>query len=234
MQKVEVLYRLQTVDLDLEDRGRRLQDVESRLGESEELHAARAAAAEAEQALQRAAATLREREDEVAHVELKLKEITGSLYSGKSRPAKELANLQKEAEHLKSQKSKLEDEELEAMSQLEEREAALAVARRELAAAEAKWREEQQALAEQQQQLQAEVAKLTTARAELVKAADPAHLPVYESLRKLKGGRAVARVEQNICGGCRIIMAMQQVQHARTNPGLSLCSSCGRILYVPR
>jgi predicted nucleic acid-binding Zn-ribbon protein len=102
-----------------------------------------------------------------------------------------------------------------------------------LADAENAWRQEQQDLQAQRQSLQSEQVRLDASRAELVRAADPTHLNVYEGLRRQKGGRAVARVEQSVCTGCRIAMALQVVQRARTNPGLTFCSTCGRILHVP-
>ena len=138
------------------------------------------------------------------------------------------------AQLLSQQKSRGEDAVLEAMDLLERKQAALAEARARLAAVEAAWREQQERLRGQQQTLQEELAALAEARAEVARAADPSHLPVYENLRRLKGGRAVARVEQSICSGCRVTMALQLVQRARSNPGLTFCSTCGRILYVPR
>lgn len=234
MQKVEALFRLQTLDLEIEAKTRQLHDVEGQLGESEELVAAREAATSAAEGVRAAEVDLREKEWAVSRTEAKLKEVNAALYSGKSRPTKELTNLQKEAQLLSQQKSRGEDAVLEAMDLLERKQAALAEARARLAAVEAAWREQQERLRGQQQTLQEELAALAEARAEVARAADPSHLPVYENLRRLKGGRAVARVEQSICSGCRVTMALQLVQRARSNPGLTFCSTCGRILYVPR
>ncbi len=234
MQKVAVLYRLQLLDLEAEDKARRLREVEGRLGVSEELLAAREAAAKAEAEVRAAEAQLSEREYEVSRLEGKYKEVNAALYGGKPRPAKELSNLQKEAELLAQQKSKAEDAVLEAMERLEGLQAAAARAREGLAAIEAAWRREQADLAEQKALLAAELARLAGEREAVVREADPAHLPVYENLRRQRGGRAVVRVEQSVCGGCRVIIPIQQVQRARSSPGLSFCGTCGRILYVPR
>lgn len=234
MQKVEILYRLQMVDLDLEDKARRLQEIEGRLGESPELLAAREASLQGEKALYKAEAELREREFQVSRVESKLKEVNAVLYKpNPKQSAKELANLQKEADLLQQQKSKAEDLALASMDQVEVLQAELKRLREALAEAEKVWRQEQEDLQAQRESLLSEQSRLNATRAELAKSADPAHLHVYEALRRQKGGRAVARVEQSLCTGCRIAMAMQAVQRARTNPGLSFCSTCGRILYVP-
>jgi predicted nucleic acid-binding Zn-ribbon protein len=234
VQKIEALFRLQTLDLEIEDKTKRLHEVEARLGESAEYVAAREALAAAAKSAHDAEAALREREFDLARVEGKLKEVTAILYSGKPRPAKELASFQKEAELLTQQKSKAEDAELEAMDRLESLQGEHARTKTAFAAAEVTWREEQAALSQQQSDLQAELDRLRGARETMLPNADPAHLPVYDSLRRQKGGRAVAKVEQSVCLGCRVAMAVSQVQRARTNPGLTFCSSCGRILYVAR
>ncbi len=234
MRKVEILYRLQVVDLDLEEKGCRLQDVEARLGESPELLAAREACRAGEAARQRGEAELREHEFLVARVEGKLKEVNAVLYkSNPKQTTKELSNLQKEADLLLQQRGKAEDLALADMDSVEALQADLRRLRQELSEAEVAWRQEQQDLTAQRETLLGEKAQLEGTRAELAGLADPAQLVVYEGLRRQKGGRAVARVEQSLCTGCRISMALQQVQRARGNPGLTFCSSCGRILYVP-
>ena len=55
-------------------------------------------------------------------------------------------------------------------------------------------------------------------------------LGVYESLRTLKQGRAVARIEQGACQGCRISLPTHVVQRARGGTVLVHCPSCERIL----
>jgi predicted nucleic acid-binding Zn-ribbon protein len=193
---------------------------------------ARAAVDDAERAIRATETHMREREWEAARFDEKLKDLNARLYSGKTRPAKELATMQKEAEYLLQGKRKEEDAVLEDMARLEEQQTELAGLKQRLAAEEAAWREEQTRLGEQRQAIQADLARLAEAREELVRAAVPADLPVYESLRRQRAGRAVARVEKSLCGGCRVFMALQQVQRARNNPGLTFCSSCGRIVYV--
>lgn len=234
MQKTEALFRLQSLDLEMEDKSKRLQEVEARLGESPALIAAREALAQAAAAAHEAERELREREFELGRVEEKLKEVNAALYSGKQRPAKELSNLQKEADLLAQHKSKAEDAEIEAIDRLEALQRQHAQAKADYATVEAAWREEQAQLQQQRAELQGELACLGAAREAHLASVDPAHLPVYEALRKQKGGRAVAKVEQSVCLGCRVTLAVTQVQKARTNPGLTYCSSCGRILYVAR
>lgn len=234
MQKVEVLFRLQTLDLEADEKARRLQEVEARLGESEELLAARASVADCEEAIRQTEADLRDHEMQANSLDAKLKDSNKKLYGGKSRSSRELSDLQKEAEHLLRQKGKEEDAELDAMGRLEELQAELKVRRQDLAAIQEAWRQEQENLKKEQALLQSELGELGVAREEVARVADPSYMTTYEALRRQKGGRAVVRVEQNLCSGCRIMIAMGYVQKARNAESLTFCSSCGRILYVPR
>ena len=45
-------------------------------------------------------------------------------------------------------------------------------------------------------------------------------------------GRAVSKVVQGRCQGCRISISMSDQQRARMGNELARCSNCGRILYL--
>jgi uncharacterized protein len=234
MPGVEVLYRLQAVDLQLEEIARNLQDVETRLGDDAALQTARERVEVAERDLHQTGTEMREREWEVSRLDEKLTEANSSLFGGKVRNPKELTNLQKEVDSLRQQKRKHEDAELELMSRLEAQQAELTEARARLGEVETTFSQEHQELLARKAELENALATQQATRESLARSADPAHLPVYDRLRRQRAGRAVARVEQNLCGGCRVFLAVNLVQRARTNPALTFCGSCGRILYVGR
>ena len=77
-----------------------------------------------------------------------------------------------------------------------------------------------------------DLAALALEREEVLRLVAQNLIPMYESLRKSRGGVAVARVERNMCQGCRLSLPTGDVQKARTSQGTVLCSSCGRILYA--
>jgi predicted nucleic acid-binding Zn-ribbon protein len=56
-------------------------------------------------------------------------------------------------------------------------------------------------------------------------------LALYEALRKRRQGRAIARIERNSCGGCRISLPVDTITNVRRGAGLVQCPSCERILY---
>jgi hypothetical protein len=92
-------------------------------------------------------------------------------------------------------------------------------------AQEAEWREAEAKLGD-------DLAALALEREEVLPLVAPNLIPMYESLRKSRAGVAVARVERNMCQGCRLSLPTGDVQKARTSQGTVLCSSCGRILYA--
>jgi predicted nucleic acid-binding Zn-ribbon protein len=54
---------------------------------------------------------------------------------------------------------------------------------------------------------------------------------MYEQLRKLKRGVAVATVADNSCAACGSTLSSAQLHAAKSPNQLTRCESCGRILY---
>ncbi len=75
--------------------------------------------------------------------------------------------------------------------------------------------------------------RLTGERARVATLVSPQDQATYESLRRQKGGTAVAVVSQRTCQACRVGLTPSQEQRARLGAEIVTCNSCGRILYVP-
>ncbi|MCL4534982.1 MAG: C4-type zinc ribbon domain-containing protein [Bacteroidetes bacterium] len=234
MSEAPRLYELQTIDLEIEEKERRLAEVEASLGESEALLQARARLQEAQATVAQQETQLRDTDMELGNQADKTKQAEEKLYGGTVRSPRELGSLEQDVRALRAQRSVLEDRELEMMVQLDDSRAALRDRQAEYAAAEATWRQEQARWEEERAALLDRLAVLRSQRERLAGGLPSASLTTYEDLRKTKRGRAVARVEQNICQGCRITLPSQEVQRARSSPSLVFCSSCGRILCVSR
>ena len=228
------LYELQVVDLEIDDRTRRLEQVEAALGESEALIASRAALQEVVDHLHGQAAVMRDLEWKSDDLESKIKEFEGKLYGGTVKSSKELGNIQREVDMLKTAKRHAEDQELDVMSDIEASQERRREREKELATLEGRWREEQAALQHEREELLKRGVDLRRSREAIAASIEPRHLVVYEKLRADRKGRAVATVEQNICQGCRITLPTTEVQRARTSADLVCCSSCGRILWASR
>jgi hypothetical protein len=229
-----LLYRLQTVDLEIDNGKRRLEEVEAGLGESEELRQARRTLQEAEEELNRWRITLRDLELETRSLTAKITSVEERLYSGRVKNPKELANLQNEVSYLKRRRSELEDRQLEAMVEVDEHETEADSKKAGLAQIEAEWDQIQEQLTEERSELEERLAYLKKERVEVEEMIGADDLALYEELRSRKGGQAVALLKGGVCQACRVTLPTSQARQARSGDSPSFCSSCQRILYAER
>jgi predicted nucleic acid-binding Zn-ribbon protein len=234
MSAAENLHRLQTLDLRVDSLRQALRAAEHQLGESPELRAARAIVAEQARALQEAESRQRELEHALGQTERQLNEVEQKLYGGRVLHVKELQGWQMDAAHLRDRKARYEDQLLSAMEEVDARRAALRDAEGRLAAVEETWRRTQADLEAQITRLKDELAAAERERAAHAATIAEPHRAVYERLRRERGGRAVARIEQSTCQGCRLALPAALVQRARIGSELVYCSLCNRILWAPR
>ena len=233
MTKLSDLYGLQEIDLEIDSRLVALAEAEESTGETEELLSARADAESLQQIVRELQKNVRAAEQQVEDMAAKIQPIEKKLYGGSIRNPKELSDLQEDVRSLQARKRQLEDQLLEAMSELEDAEGVLTAARDALSALDASWQAEQARLLREQTTLTAELAALDERRREQVHLIDRATLALYDALRVAHQGRAVAKVERGMCQGCRISLPMTLLQKARSSgEALVQCSSCERILYV--
>jgi len=145
---------------------------------------------------------------------------------------KELMAFQQDLELLKAQRSEREDKLLALMLDVDTAQQDVSQKSSTFAAAERDWQENQQKLSQQKLELEAELAALGEKRKLLAEQIDSASLSLYEEVRRVKQGQAVAKVMQGRCQGCRISLPVSDQQKARMGHELAKCSNCGRILYL--
>ncbi|GAI49272.1 unnamed protein product, partial [marine sediment metagenome] len=114
--------------------------------------------------------------------------------------------------------------EIEIMDQVELSTASVATLSNELKTLEAEWHSQQQQLSTNMEQLKTTLSDLKHKRQLLSVKIDPQAIEFYQELKKQKG-RAVAKVEQGICRGCRILLPTTELQRARSD-SLVQCNSC--------
>jgi len=226
------LYALQEIDSAVEAAKASLAAVEEQLGESEEVIASRQAVEERRDALEEVSRQQRDLEWQVDDLRSRLSDVEGKLYGGSVRNPKELASVQDEANILKGQLRRREDELLDLMVRAEESQAALREAEESLAEVEGRWRQEQKELASEKERLEGELAGLEERRKQQSGLIDARVLALYDNLWERRQGRAVVKVERGMCGGCRISLPMSVLQKARSGLDVVQCVSCERILYV--
>ena len=234
MNRSDQLYRLQTIDLQRSNGGRRLEEVEAGLGESEELRQARRVLRKAEDELNHWRTTLRDLELETRSLTAKITSVEERLYSGRVTNPKELANLQNEVSYLKRRRGELEDRQIEAMVEVEEHEAEADSKKASLVQIEAEWSQTQKRLTEERNELEESLAHLKKERVKLETTIGAEDLALYGELCSRKGGQAVALLKGGVCQACMVTLPTSQARQARSGDSLSFCSSCQRILYAER
>ncbi len=137
-----------------------------------------------------------------------------------------------EIETLRQRRRQIEDDELEAMEQIEPLEAELERRDRE--------RQEQSAAAGTARQeldraaaaIQADLAEAMHRREHLAGALPVALRSAYERLAARLGGVAVARLAQGRCDGCHLTLPATELDRIRHAPAGTVfhCEQCGRIL----
>ncbi len=231
MSRLTDLVRLQEVDMALDTRRVALADAESRIGESEDLLALRVRVDELRTTLHGASGTQKDVELEADALKAKITPVEEKLYSGAIKNPRELSDLQADVDQLKQQLSTVEDRDLTALAALEAAQSEFTTAETELAAKEKAWQTKQRELRRQVGTLSAEIAADDAVRAEQAVDIDKALLAQYDHIRRAHQGRGVAKLDRNLCLGCRISLPVSTVNKTRAGNSIVQCPNCERILY---
>jgi uncharacterized protein len=232
MKKVEPLVELQHLDSTLDRERERLATVRTLLADDSTLGPARASCAAAEADLRTWQSEQRDLELEVQDLREKLSLVEKKLYGGSVNNAKELENMTRDAAQFRGLISTREDRLLALYDLIDAADQTLATARADLAETEQIYAASQQSLRDEQRQLTESIANHETYRNSAAGSADAAALRTYESLRRTRGGLAVAEVAQRTCQGCRVSLPTNEATRARASDELVFCQSCGRILHA--
>jgi predicted nucleic acid-binding Zn-ribbon protein len=224
------LWRLQEIDLAIDSRRATIDDARARLGQSEELEAARAEATQRGEEQRAAASEQKDIELQASDLRSKIAPAEEKLYSGAIKNPKELTDLQQDIDQLKRQLATTEEREIEAMAALEIADQELSAAETRVHALDAAWREEQAELAGNVERLSGELAEHEAERRGVAAEIDPGVLKVYEHVRRAHQGKGAARLDRNLCLGCRISLPTSTVNKARAGSALVQCPNCERIL----
>ncbi len=226
------LYELQQLDLRMEKTAEMLSKVEHQLNHNKALEQAKADLEAIRKELSALQEKQRTSEWAVDDLQAKLKPIQQKLFAGSVSNPKELGNLQQQATQLKSRVREEEDKILEMMGQAEALQDAAAAKGASVDEIEQEWADKRNQLLAEQTELRETIDSDRKKKDEILSQLDPAHLRLYEKLRQLKQGSAVAKIEQGRCQGCRITVPVSELSQARAGE-LVQCGSCSRVLCVP-
>ena len=154
------------------------------------------------------------------------------LYGGSVTNPRDLESLEQEASNARGTLEQNDTLLLELNLQVEELQTRLADLEKEVSEGRNAWEIRRQELERDLQRFKEESASVSGRRKELAATFDAVSLQRYESLRKSKGGLAVAKVARGLCQACRMALPTQQQQRVRSGRQTVYCSSCSRILYL--
>ncbi len=226
------LFRLQQVDTRISQMETRLRKIQETLDNDSELQAAAQSLKAAEQQEHRIDQQRRAAEEGARDQHIKIQQAEASLYGGKVHNPKELQDLEADVASLKKHLASIEEQELEAMVELDTAQAGVQAARTQLETVRSRLGAGNRQLLDEQTSLSRQLADLQTEREAALKAVDARSLQAYEKLRQGHRGVAVVEITDNSCGACGTTLTAALQQSARHSADLVYCPSCGRVLYA--
>jgi predicted nucleic acid-binding Zn-ribbon protein len=232
MNQAPHLYKLQLLDNEIDRAEARLISIAQLINSDKEIVEANQHLDKSKSLTHQAEYELKQREDAVMEIRIKIATSEQSLYGGKIHNPKELQDLQSEIASLKKRLSIAEDSQFEQMITLETCEAQMKQAEDRLKKVKDSKASELSLLMGEQDTLQKKLDRLRKERPVTTGSITPDVLQKYESIRKAKKGRAVVAIIDDSCEGCGAPVRPAERQAARSSNQLVFCNTCGRIIYA--
>ena len=171
------------------------------------------------------------RENELRAAEQQIEELTRKLNSASSN--KEYTALQHELTARRVDSSRLEDQILATMTDIEAVEAEVREIRKNIQQIDREHDEEAGEVEKHASRLDRQIRELQAQRAGAAEAVDEDIRREYERIAARKGSSAVAPVVANTCQGCFMQLPPQYAHNLAAGNAIIHCPSCSRILYLP-
>jgi predicted nucleic acid-binding Zn-ribbon protein len=230
MNQAQALYRLQTLETQIDTAQKRLLEIESLLQNPRRLAQAKIAYEAQHSQSQKAEGALRDLELESAALAQKITENEALLYSGQIKNPRELQERQKEISSLKARQEKLQADIQQASEALRQEKAHLATCELELVTAQDEALAQEASLKAEDQEQRRHMAKWLKERKAALPEVEEANQKMYKKLKAQKGGLAVVRLDGETCSFCQVEQYQNMIQQIRQGKGLIHCHSCDRIL----
>lgn len=144
---------------------------------------------------------------------------------------KEYQSMLKEIEIFEGKNSRLEDEVISLLDELDRLEAELKVQERDLEDRRHLYEEERRKMEEELNSLNGELEDCTRKNAEIRKEIPAEILRKYEKIKGIGRGLAVVAVWKEVCGGCHMTIPPQLYNDLQKTKALITCPNCNRIIY---
>ena len=230
MNLLSLLWHLQMTDTELDDKTRRVRQLEHALASDPNLATARTANDDVQQRLRALRGQLHDRELEAKALDAKIKEIEERLYSGRVTNPKELDGMEMDLQMHKRLRGALDDKLLELMEAVEQTQKRADDKANSLKQVESARTRDLEQLSHERDSLAARLTELNAEREQMRAALNADVLRTYDHLRKTKAGRAVAPIKRDACGACGVATPTGLVQRVHEGNEIVSCSGCGRIL----
>jgi hypothetical protein len=157
-----------------------------------------------------------------------------SLQQFQTKKNEEYKVLTHEIDLCKQAITKLDDEQLELMEQIEAVQKQVAAATRETAEAKRALDSRLADLAAREMNLQTELNGVEANRGQIAAEVDDGARGRYERLMRQKGSNVIVGIQHGVCGGCHMQLNRQVVVSCQSDLEIVTCPNCGRILYYTR
>lgn len=169
-------------------------------------------------------------EGELELLEIKLEEHETRLFAG-GMSARETEHMRLEVQSLKGQREALELRVIAMLESIDPARAKVAEVDGEIARVEAVRSELETAIKAQWKTIDSDLARKEERKREALEPIDAGLLDLYEKLRGIKEGVAVAAYDHGVCGGCHMALSPAEQDEAFGNE-LPRCVHCRRILVA--
>lgn len=233
MTDVQSLLELQSLDMRRQELERALRElpVQKEIDELEGALATwRASLADMNARLARLRKEQKEGEWTIKETSASIDVISKKLYGGLVTNPREIEGMQGKLGMLQASKTRLEDQVLGYMEEIELLESETKAMGARVDESAARLEELKKARDAEVGRLTSELAGVTRERDTLASTISGALLAKYEQLLKDRGGVAVVPVCGSTCGGCHVVLPTFLVTLAKPNNAVVRCENCGRIL----
>ncbi len=234
MIKLELLYRLQSLDDEKKEIKKELEvnDLAQKMAKIKEEISNFAAEVENE------AENLAKLEKKLRKEELKNEELIGAekkyekqLYSG-DKGSKELKQLQTKIDSVKKEKLELEEDLLNLMMEVEDKAEEIVSLKNKLSNKRNELAELKESYKSKEKRLKEELENIERQKVNIKAELEQELLEKYQKLYQKKHGRAVVKIEDGYCMGCRMSLPLDLIDKVNTGGKVVTCENCNRILYL--
>lgn len=169
-------------------------------------------------------------EGELEILENKLQEHETRLFAG-GMSGRETEHMRLEVQSLHGQRGAMEERVLGMLENIDPARSALAQVEAEIEAINTEKGRLETSIKEQWKTIDAELARREEAKAKALEPIDGELLDLYEKLRGIKEGVAVAAYDHGVCGGCHMTLSPAEQEEAFADD-LPRCVHCRRILVA--